>query len=144
MKKNNKFTIIIVIIITFGLLGIAFLGMFKFNVLANIKGYDVDGNLISLEDTTVQIKEKLIGSWLDTSERKLHFTLFKNGTAHSDNMKTLLYKKWKVDENRLIITAKSIGNKNSSVNDNIYEIILLNDNELVLKNGKLIERYVRK
>lgn len=38
--------------------------------------------------------ELLIGSWLDDSKAKLHFTLFENGKASSDNMKTLIYKRW--------------------------------------------------
>ncbi len=28
----------------------------------------------------------LIGSWLDSSESVLHFSIFQDGTAHSDNM----------------------------------------------------------
>lgn len=38
----------------------------------------------------------LIGSWLDSSEAKLHFTLLENGDAKSDNMETLVYKSWSV------------------------------------------------
>jgi hypothetical protein len=124
---------------------VVFAGIFKFNVLSNIKGYDVDGNTVELEHTKFEIKEKqLIGSWLDTSERKLHFTLFKDGTARSDNMKTLLYKKWRIEENNLILTEESIGNGNTSLDNYEYEIVLLNDTTLFLKNGEEIERYVKK
>lgn len=131
--------------ILFILFWIVFAGMFKFNILANMKGYDVDGNLIELEYSNFKIKEKqLIGSWLDTSERKLHFTLFKDGTARSDNMETLLYRKWRMEGNNLILTEESIGNGNTSIGDYEYEIVLLNDKALSLKNGKFIERYVKK
>ncbi len=124
---------------------IVFAGMFKFNILANMKGYDVDGNVTELEHTNSEIKEKqLIGSWLDTSESKLHFTLFNDGTARSDNMETLLYRKWRLEGNNLILTEESIGNGNTSVGDYKYEIVLLNDKALSLKRGKLIKRYVKK
>ena len=138
--KNKVFATFLFI-----LFWIVFAGIFKFNILANIKGYDVDGNLIELEHTNCEIKEEqLIGSWLDTSESKLHFTLFKDGTARSDNMETLLYKKWRIEGNKLILTEESIGNGNTSIGDYEYEIVLLNDKELSLKKGKLIERYVKK
>ena len=51
--KNKLFSTILLI-----LFWIVFAGMFKFNVLANIKGYDVDGNLIELKHTNFEIKEK--------------------------------------------------------------------------------------
>jgi hypothetical protein len=86
---------------------IVFAGMFKFNILSNIKGYNVDGNPVEHEHTKFEIKGKqLIGSWLDTSERKFHFTLFKDRTARSDNMKTMLYKKWRIEGNNLILTIE--------------------------------------
>ncbi|MBE9467055.1 MAG: hypothetical protein IMY72_01890 [Bacteroidetes bacterium] len=138
--KNKLFSTILFI-----LFWIMFAGMFKFNILANMKGYDVDGNLIELEHTNFEIKKKqLIGSWLDTSESKLHFTLFKDGTARSDNMETLLYRKWRMEGNNLILTEESVGNGNTSIGDYEYEIVLLNDKALSLKNGKSIERYVKK
>jgi hypothetical protein len=124
---------------------IVFAGIFKFNILSNLKGYNVDGNPVELKQSKFKNKEKqLIGSWLDTSKRKLHFTLFKDGTARSDNMKTLLYRKWHIEGNTLIITEESIGNGNTSIENYEYDIILLNDTTLVLKNGDIIERYIKK
>jgi hypothetical protein len=138
-KKKLIFTILFV------LFWIVFTGMFKFNILSSIKGYNVDANLVGQEQTKFEIKEKhLIGSWLDTSERKLHFTLFKDGIARSDNMKTLLYRKWRIEGKNLILTEESIGDINSSILDYEYEIVLLNDTTLVIKSGELIERYVKK
>lgn len=40
----------------------------------------------------------LIGSWIDQSEALLHFILFADGSAKSDNMATLLYQKWQYKE----------------------------------------------
>lgn len=44
-----------------------------------------------MADSAIQ-EEFLIGSWEDSSPSALHFTLFEDGTARSDNMQTLLYK----------------------------------------------------
>lgn len=45
----------------------------------------------------------LIGSWLDSSKAKLHFTLLENGVAKSDNMETLVYKSWSVGNDSLFL-----------------------------------------
>jgi hypothetical protein len=136
--KNKLFSTILFVVFW-----IVFAGMFKFNILSNIKGYNVDGNPVETVHTKIK-KTQLIGSWLDTSERELHFTLFKDGTARSDNMETLLYRKWHIEGDNLILMEESIGNGNTSINNYKYEIVLLNDTALVLKNGELIERYIKK
>ncbi|SIQ07284.1 lipocalin-like domain-containing protein [Maribacter ulvicola] len=98
-----------------------------------------------VEKPVTLINEKLlIGSWLDQSESKLHFSLFKDGTASSDNMATLLYKKWKLDGTKLILTAKSIGNGNSSTDDETYQIKTLTEEKMVLQNGNYLLEFVKK
>lgn len=84
--------------------------------------------------------EIIIGSWKDTSSSELHFTLFADGTARSDNMKTLLYQKWRINDDKLILIVESIGNGTSSTEEEIYEILKLNENVLILgKNGQSYE-----
>lgn len=83
----------------------------------------------------------LIGSWEDQSESALHFSLFSDGTAQSDNMKTLLYKKWELKNNLLYLVAESIGNRVSSVDTMVYEIQQLDENRLILKQDDLISTY---
>ena len=94
-------------------------------------------------DTTIN-KDLLVGSWLDSSEAALHFTMFEDGTARSDNMETLLYEKWRLEGDKLIITAKSIGNGSSSVGDDVYEIQELTDKKMILKNGEYFLEFVKK
>lgn len=89
-------------------------------------------------------KDQLIGSWLDASESALHFTMFKDGTARSDNMKTLLYKKWRLEGTKLILTAESIGNGSSSEGNEVYEIQSLTDQKMILKNGEFLWEFVKK
>src|SRR5688572_32780096 len=74
----------------------------------------------------------LIGSWEDQSEKAVHFTLYADGTAQSDNMATLLYQKWNVKSNQLYLVSKSIGNGMSSIDTTMYEIQKLNENQMIL------------
>ncbi|GAA4441464.1 hypothetical protein GCM10023091_26770 [Ravibacter arvi] len=86
----------------------------------------------------------LIGSWLDLSQAALHFSMFEDGTARSDNMKTLLYKKWRVAGDTLILTAESIGNGTSSTGDEVFHIEELTPSKLVLKQGENLLEYKKK
>ena len=83
----------------------------------------------------------LIGSWEEQSEKALHFTLYADGTAQSDNTATLLYQKWNVKSNQLYLVSKSIGNGISSVDTTMYEIQKLNESQMILKRGDLILEY---
>lgn len=89
-------------------------------------------------------KELLVGSWKDNSESALDFTLFEDGTAQSDNMKTMLYKSWKLDGNQVTFTIESIGNQTSSIDDQTYTIEKLTENELVLKDGTYVTEFTKK
>ena len=76
----------------------------------------------------------LIGSWLDRSKAKLHFTLLENGVAKSDNMETLVYKSWSVRNDSLFLKVKSIGNRTHFETIVAYKIDTLDSNTLVLHN----------
>lgn len=76
----------------------------------------------------------LVGSWIDTSQSALNVTLFADGTARSDNMATMLYKNWQVKGNTITFTIESIGNGNSSTNNDSYEIQKLNEDEMILQS----------
>ena len=89
-------------------------------------------------------EKQLIGSWLDQSESKLHFSLLQDGTARSDNMATLLYQKWRLDGTKLILTVKSIGNGNSSINEETYEIKTLTEEKMIIQNGDYLLEFIRK
>ncbi len=98
-----------------------------------------------IENSVTNINEKLlIGSWLDQSKSKLHFSLFQDGTARSDNMATLLYQKWRLDGTKLVLTAKSVGNGNSSTDEETYEIKTLTEDKMILQNGDFLYKFVKK
>ncbi|MGV8962481.1 MAG: lipocalin family protein [Candidatus Saccharimonadaceae bacterium] len=111
----------------------------------NNKKKNTTSNEVNTE-TQISLIEKdhLIGSWKDSSAAALHFTLFKDGTARSDNMKTLLYKSWSVNGNEITFTIESIGNGTSSIDDETYTIDKLTKDELILSKGTYKSEYTRK
>src|SRR6188508_447346 len=94
-----------------------------------------------IEKSAVTDTSALIGSWEDQSEKALHFTLNADGTAQSDNMAALLYQQWSVKDNQLSLVAKSVGNRQTSIDTIVYSIQKLNDSELVIKREDLILDY---
>ena len=71
----------------------------------------------------------------------LHFTLFEDGTAKSDNMETLLYKSWSVKDNKITFIVESIGNKTTSTDTIVQTIEKLTNDELLLVDGDIREAY---
>lgn len=111
------------------------------------KGNPVQANIEKdhLNQFSTDIKaELLLGSWLDTSESALHFSLFQDGTARSDNMATLLYKKWRLEGTNLILTVKSIGNGSSSTGEEVYEIQALTEKKMTLRFRESLLEFTKK
>lgn len=98
-------------------------------------------NQDQVKDSTVIIKNDLFGSWEDESESALHFSLFADGIAQSDNMSTLLCQQWYVKGSELFLVAKSIGNKQTFIDIIAYTIQKLDNKELLLNRGDLVFRY---
>lgn len=85
----------------------------------------------------------MVGSWKDMSPASLDFTLFSDGTARSDNMATLLYKQWYVEDDTLYLVAKSVGNKTWSIDTTGYYIAQLGENHMKLKDENKVLEYKR-
>lgn len=69
--------------------------------------------------------------------------LEKGGKASSINMATLQYENWEKDDNRLILSGKSIGNHETSSFSDTLIIEKLTKKELTLKKGSLTINYNR-
>ncbi|PXY02330.1 hypothetical protein DF185_06695 [Marinifilum breve] len=123
------------------LMGLISFGACKENKNTGEKNFKKDGVEVSAAHINKQL---LVGSWLDTSESQLHFSMLQDGTARSDNMATLLYQKWRVEGSKLILTVKSIGNGSSSVDEESYEIKTLTEEKLVLQNGDFTMEFEKK
>lgn len=128
-----------IIPITFLMFGLLLLGACKNDTKTTINN-EVD----SKHQKSIVENELLVGSWIDSSDAALHFTLFNNGTARSDNMKTLLYKSWKVKGNQISFIVESIGNGMSSVDTLTYNIEKLTKNKLILKKDNYLSEYTKK
>ena len=128
-----------IIPITFLMLGLLLLGACK-----NDTKTTMDNEMNSKHQKSEVENELLVGSWLDSSDAALHFTLFNDGTARSDNMNTLLYKNWKVEGNQITFIIESIGNGTSSVDTITYNIEKLTKNKLILKKDNYLSEYTKK
>jgi len=128
----RKILIRIIMFTVFIVATIGLVGIYKFNVLQD--DVYIEGASLTIEDQNTY----LLGSWIEPipgNEKEFQgFTLNSDGTANSINMATLQYQKWQFKDGKLILTAKSIGNKTSSVGEEIYTIISVNKNYLYLKN----------
>ena len=71
------------------------------------------------------------------------FDLEQGGVAESINMATLQYNAWRVDGNKLILSGESIGNHQIIEFTEEYEIVSVDDNTLVLKNGDDVREFTR-
>ena len=86
--------------------------------LFSCKNTQIDNNQkVNIEKTTDQLtennKKMLIGSWEDQSKSALHFSLFEDGTAQSDNMATLLYQRWSVKDNKITLEKQKVSETRS-------------------------------
>ncbi|MGB6128677.1 MAG: lipocalin family protein [Psychrilyobacter sp.] len=131
----RKILIRVIIFIFFIAVIIGLVGMYKFNVLQD--DIYIEGASLTIEDQNTY----LLGSWIEPipgNEKEFQgFTLNSDGTAQSINMATLQYQKWQFKDGKLILTAKSTGNKTSSVGEEVYTVISVNENYLFLKNREI-------
>lgn len=90
----------------------------------------------------------LLGEWTEPNPINANevqgFELSSNNKAESINMETLKYKKWDIDNNRLILVSESIGNHTSGIDTITYEIVELNSKNLILKDGANLLKYTKK
>lgn len=88
---------------------------------------------------------KLIASWIEpipgSKDKVQGFKLNADGSASSINMSSLVYSSWETKGNQLILTSKSIGNGETSTNEEVYEYSFCETNHLCLKNPDADEVY---
>ncbi len=89
--------------------------------------------------------QKLVGPWM-LSTGEWGFNLFDDGTASSINSATLIYHKWRVEENHLCLTVRSLGNRTQSVDEECspYETQgTKGDAKIILTNDSRTTVYTR-
>lgn len=88
-----------------------------------------------------QPEDPIIGHWIEVMPVNRHIiqgiTLKENGSAQSIGMKTLQYENWKLENNKLTLSGKSIGNGQTIDFSDTYDVIEINPETLKLsKNGQ--------
>ena len=100
------------------------------------------------ETNSKLVSKQFIGSWVQlnpiNAKEVQGFVLNADGSAQSINMATMIYKKWWIDSNKLVLILESIGNKVTSFDTIKYDVVEINDTELKLKEGTLLDEYRRK
>ncbi len=86
-----------------------------------------------------QNSELLIGEWVQVlpahSKIVQGFQLMKNGKAVSINMATLQYETWKLQDNKLVLQGKSIGNHQVIDFTDAWKIVELSSSSLILERA---------
>lgn len=81
------------------------------------------------------------GMWLQPipgmEEQMQGIRLEKDGKAVSVNMATLQYESWKLENNKLVLSGKSIGNGQTIEFSEAYKIEKLTEKELILRDGDI-------
>jgi hypothetical protein len=94
-----------------------------------------------------QKENVIVGSWVQPipgqSGQVQGIRLETEGKASSINMQTLLYETWEQQGMNLILTGKSIGNRQTISFSDTLDIGILGSDILVLKRGDLELRYTR-
>lgn len=83
-----------------------------------------------------QPQDQILGHWLEIMPVNRHIiqgiTIKDKGTAKSIGMKTLQYESWKLENNKLTLSGKSIGNGQTIDFSETYDVIEISPETLKL------------
>lgn len=102
-------------------------------------------NTAQEKQENVKQSQPLVGDWVEPNpidqNQNQGVRLFKDGTAESINMATLQYKKWWQNKDSLFLVQESIGNRVSSTDTIVWQIVSLKGQEIILKNNQSTLRH---
>ena len=118
-------------------------------ITADSSNAGITDSIAAVADDTLHIDAaKLIGRWIQPvaglDKETQGFQLRKNGAARSINMYTLVYEKWELTHDTLLLWNHSEGVKDTSTIVDTTIIKELSDTSLVLFPVKAAEGYVEK
>jgi hypothetical protein len=117
-------------------------------ITADSSNAGITDSIAAVADTLHIDAAKLIGRWMQPvaglDKETQGFLLRKNGTAKSINMYTLVYEKWELTHDTLLLWNHSEGVKDTSTIVDTTVIKELSDTSLVLFPVKAAEGYVEK
>ncbi|MCU7549636.1 lipocalin family protein [Chitinophagaceae bacterium LB-8] len=109
---------------------------------------NADTNVVTDSNKARSFDEMLYGSWVEPNpinEKEVQgFRLNHDSLATSINMATLLYKKWWAKDKYLFLVAESKGNRQEIIDTAVYQVVHLDNNQLVLKDRNRLLTYQRK
>jgi hypothetical protein len=83
-------------------------------------------------------EDLVVGNWVEPNpinDKEVQgIEIIKGGDAKSINMATLLYSKWWIKDNQLLIVEESVGNKVSSIDTATFDIVKVDQDSLILKD----------
>lgn len=93
-------------------------------------------------------RSQFVGSWVQPNpinDKEIQGYVFNSdGTAQSINMATLNCRKWWIESDKLVLVLESIGNRVSGIDTIRYDVLLITEKELKLRNGDYTDEYRRK
>lgn len=131
MKKKKTIWIILGII-TGAIVLVLALGIYRFN-------FTDDDIYYSGKGLQPESHKVFYGAWVEHSKNdvpEIGFILNPDSTAYSINAATLIYKKWKITNDTLILTSFGLGNHQMTVDDEYYPIESFNSHRLYLKRNE--------
>lgn len=107
----------------------------------------IAASLFALALSACGESESLVGRWVqpvpNMPQMIQGFVLEEGGKASSVNMATLSYERWEKQNNRLVLSGKSIGNRQTITFSDTFAIEKLTQDSLVLRKGALRLEYGR-
>lgn len=130
MKKRGLITISIIATLVLIVAGV---GFYKFN-------FTDDDIFFEGKGIKPENYKTFTGSWVEESndvanQLPIGFALNADGSASSINSATLIYKRWRIVNDQLLLTSISLGNHLLSVDNDSLQITSYNDKKLFLKRG---------
>lgn len=96
--------------------------------------------LVSCHTNTKYTERELVGLWVEPipgMKTMQGIALKEGGEACSINMATLLYKHWECNGRELLLTGKSVGNKQTIAFTDTLKIEKVSSDSLILIRGKM-------
>lgn len=97
--------------------------------------------LLGLYACTGNNEKDMVGIWIEQMPQGMNylqgFHLKDNGTAESVGMRTLLYNKWEIKDNKLILSGESVGNGQTIQFSDTMNIIRCHADTLVVNRKNM-------
>ena len=96
----------------------------------------------------IEKKQDLKGEWIELGSPyvqgfELKADLFSKPKARSIGSQTLQYDSWELKGDELVLRGKSIGNHSSFDFQQRYQLLELDDDEMILRRGELVLKYAK-